>query len=409
MWPNATSFANSDPWIPSHHDAIIQMRPKLLVLDFYERWTVAQAQAQAQNRIGAIAQSSQYHGYADSTAPVFLDYDLAGVVDLTDHVVPPNWAFESSTILPVDPTGAFDMTQLFTAKFAPNYGVADPTNPSQFLTLCQLFEQGLINELWLMTGDETTTRRPPALVEYKQVYDAQNVAIAGSFDGCTGYECVPAGVPHCNVTTRIAYLSPFTGVGCDLVSHSVGIEHTVARRAVPYFSDNAVDFFNDDFTARYGMSFNSWDDLVGTTGWCTASPPAATTPCIAYPSDTSAQGAYPPSGDGGAGGTWTISPFRQGCGTAHFPPNARYKWDYANPQAVASRCEHYNLHDGVGGSDVLDHYSSATETASAPASSDECAGGWQIYYRQNIPGLNNAAFTVDGGAQMKNWWPFLFY
>jgi len=32
----------------------------------------------------------------------------------------------------------------------------------------------------------------------------------------------------------------------------------------------------------------------------------------------------------------------------------------------------------------------------------DCGGGWQIYWRQSMPGPGNAA-------HLKNWWPFLFY
>ena len=38
----------------------------------------------------------------------------------------------------------------------------------------------------------------------------------------------------------------------------------------------------------------------------------------------------------------------------------------------------------------------------------DCMGRWVVYWRQNMPGLDNAALD-DDGRPMKNWWPFLFY
>jgi hypothetical protein len=35
-------------------------------------------------------------------------------------------------------------------------------------------------------------------------------------------------------------------------------------------------------------------------------------------------------------------------------------------------------------------------------------GRWVVYWRQNMPGLDNTALD-DDGHPMKNWWPFLFY
>jgi hypothetical protein len=35
-------------------------------------------------------------------------------------------------------------------------------------------------------------------------------------------------------------------------------------------------------------------------------------------------------------------------------------------------------------------------------------GGFLVWWRQNLPGLHNAALD-DTGAPMKNWWPFLYY
>ena len=218
------------------------------------------------------------------------------------------------------------------------------------------------------------------------------------------------------VTARLAYVSPVVGVDCDLVPRSMGIENTASASPppIPYLTANASDFFNDDFKARDGTTFNSWADLVGqgTGGWCT--PPAAglpASPCISYPSETSVPAVVPTAaGTFPDGSAWTISPFVQGCGTAHFPPNARFQWDYGNTQVVRARCEHYDMHDGPSG-DALVGYSSDMASVAMSTSQfgdDGCGGGWQIYYRQNMPGLHNLAYAADG-SPMKNWWPFLFY
>jgi hypothetical protein len=408
MWPTPSHGANSDPWLVANHDNIAAMQPRLLVLDFYDHMDLQQATQQVLAKIEAIAASSRYHGYSDPTAPAFLNYSLVKVVDLTDHPPPPNSAFESSTLLPVDASGAFDASALFTQAFAAHYGIPDPTTPSRDLTLCQLFEQGVINELWLMTGDEDPPRRPPLMAESKQVYDAQNRPIAGMFAD-TGYEPFPA--LHCKVTARIAYLSPTRGVDCDLVPRSAGIENTTTASppVIPYLSDNARDFFNADFKVRDGATFDSWAELLaqGTNGWCGSQ----ATACITYPSETAVPAALPAaSGTFPDGSSWTMSPFLQGCGTAHFPPNARFEWDYGNTQAVRSRCEHYDLNDGAGG-DVLVAYRSDMASVAALTQQfgdDGCGGGWQVYYRQNMPGLHNGAHAADR-SPMKNWWPFLFY
>lgn len=408
IWPTAAHGANSDPWLATNHDSIVEMQPRLLVLDFYNDMDLQQAQQQVLQKIDAIAESSRYHGYSDPTAFAFLNYVIIKMVDFTDHPPPATWPFESSTLLPTDSTGAFDAGALFTTSFAHNYGFSDPGNPSQSLTLCQLFEQGVINELWLMTGDEGTSRRPPLMAESKQVYDTHNNPVAGVFED-TGYQPFPS--LHCNVTARIAYVSPLRGVDCDLVPRSAGIENTASASppAIPYLNDNASDFFNDDFTVRDGTTFNSWANLVGegANGWCSSE----ATACIAYPSETAVPSPVPTAeGTFPDGATWTMSPFQQGCGTSHFPPNARFEWDYGNTQAVRSRCEHYEMNDGPDG-DVLDRYSSDKESVAVYTQrfgDDGCGGGWQVYYRQNMPGLHNLAHAVDGSS-MKNWWPFLFY
>jgi hypothetical protein len=112
------------------------------------------------------------------------------------------------------------------------------------------------------------------------------------------------------------------------------------------------------------------------------------------------------------GTTWTINPFTSSCGNPDFPPNARQRWDWGttmvpNLTPVMSNCEHFGLGDGINGADALEVYTS-DKVASIDKTFTDCGGGWQIYWRQNIPGWNNPAKTSDG-APMRNWWPLLFY
>ncbi len=144
------------------------------------------------------------------------------------------------------------------------------------------------------------------------------------------------------------------------------------------------------------MQFDGWENVCDST-----SPP----PCVTYTNSTTnsttATGTY------ANGTTWTISPFISACGNTTFPPNARERWDYTNTSPVQSNCEHFGLGDGVNGADAVEPYTSAKVAALDMAYGD-CGGGWQIYWRQNVPGLNNHAKTADG-APMRNWWPLLFY
>ncbi len=392
VWPNALHASNSDPWIVSHHDDIAEMQPRVLVLQFYNFPSgigTQETETIAQSQIDAIADASRYHGYSDATAPVFLQYDLLKIVDLSDHPPPANWQYVSSTQLPVDSSGAFDTNALFTESFAVHYGFIDPSASSRYLTLCELFEDGIINELWLEVGEEGPPRAPGLMMESKQVYDDQNKAIPGQFEPCAGYACLPATVTHCGVSARIAHLSPVRGLGCDLLVRTGGLENT--RLAVPYLQNNALDFINHDFDTREGMEFDSFDDLCGTQPTC-----------VVYPSETIA------TGTNSDGTPWQMDPFVQGCGTSHFPANGRARWDYTNTQSVRSRCEHYRMLDGMNHSDQFDVFSLDKVSAYNQQYGDDCGGGWQVYLRQSVPGLHNAAFAVDG-ARKKYWWPFLFY
>ncbi|MGQ9455606.1 MAG: hypothetical protein ACUVRS_12590 [Armatimonadota bacterium] len=94
-------------------------------------------------------------------------------------------------------------------------------------------------------------------------------------------------------------------------------------------------------------------------------------------------------------------------GNVHFTPNDRSHYDLTNPAPVMSTIEHYRLFDGPDGKDLaepwtIDRFRQYKDLA------PDCMGAWLIYWRQNMPGLDNSC-KDDSGKPMKNWWPFLFY
>jgi hypothetical protein len=388
QWPTADGHhsANSDPWIVAHHDTIALMQPRVLVLNFYNSPPEGVRQT-TEREIAAIAEGSRYHGYSDARAPAFLAYQIAKIVDLTDHPPQVGWSNPSGMQLPVTPGGSFDPLALFSERFSTLYDFIDPVTPTRSLSLCELFEQGVINEVWIEDG-ESGSRHAPFNLERKQVYDTQGQAVASSFAACVGGGgCLQDVI--CGVTVRMAHLDPGRGPGCDLDVRGWGIEGM--STALPAFATDAGAFLNRDFRTRFGVGFDGWENICDQTG-------AA---CVSYPTPTRATGSY-------ANGTsWTIDPFVQGCGNTTFPPNARARYDYTGSTPVQSRCEHFGLGDGVGGADAMEAYT-ADKVAAADQAVPDCGGGWQVYWRQSIPGLNNHALSSTG-RPMRNWWPLLFY
>jgi hypothetical protein len=391
-WPNEISSANSDRWLVEHHDRIEKLRPRVMVLHFFNGMTVEQARAVAENEVAAIREGSRYHGYADPSAPAYIEYQVARVVDLTDHPVPDPraWPHPSSTLVPATPSH-FGYAELFTQRFADYYGFTAPQEPARNLTLCELFETGAVNEVWLLVGEDLAPRRPRQAPERKQVYDDLGNAIPGRFDLCAGNQCfTDEDAVTCRVSVRLFHLNPNAGPGCDL--HVYGNAFESILGSIPYLAVNASSFLNFDFRSRFSTRFNSWYEACLDT---------ANTPCIAYPTPTVATGVY------GDRTRWRIDPFLQGCGNVHFPPNARGEEDYENRTPVQSRCEHFGMRDGPDGQDLPDVYT-ADKVEEYDRQFRGCGGGWQVYWRQNFPGFANKAHAADG-RPMKNWWPFLFY
>lgn len=386
-WPTGDHAANSDPWLVSHHQVITQMQPRVMVLNFNNAAASADAMATAQSQAAAIAEGSRYHGYSDAGAAPFLKPQIVKVVDLTDHPPPAGWTNPSSTLLPTTAMGEFDPTALFTSRFSDYYGYPDETSPSRLLSLCELFEDGYVNEVWIEDG-EAGARRAPLNLERKQAYDDAGEAIPGMFlSGVGGGGSLEV---LCGVTVRMSHLDPARGPGCDLQVRGWGLDAMWDALPGPDAAD-ARTFLNQDFQTRFGVQFDSFSDICDQAG----------DPCVSYPDATTAAGSY-------ADGTgWRISPFTQACGSSRFPPNARERGDFANPQPVNARCAGFGLAGNSDGSDVYAPYSSAT-VASQDAAFPDCGGGWQIYWRQSMPGAGNQAHGANG-RPIKNWWPFLYY
>jgi hypothetical protein len=388
-WPTTSHGANSDPWLVSHRSVITQMRPRVLVLNFQNGVSLDSAKATAMRQVNAIAEGSRYHAYSDASAPVFLQYEIAKVVNLTDATPPSGWANPSSTRLPTTSTGTFDVAALFSSSFTASYGFTDPKDATRMLSLCEAFEQGLVNEVWIQDGELSPARRAPLSLERKQNYDATETAVNGSFAPNAGGGGSLAGVT-CSVTVRFAHLDAARGPGCDLEVRGWEIESMWA--ALPSLSADALAFLNRDFDTRFGVPFDSWDSICD----------PSVTNCIAYPMPDVARASDL------NGTSWTISPFLQGCGSTVFPPNATRRGDNNNATTmVNSRCEHFGLRDGPDGNDAYEPYTFA-KAAALEQQFPDCGGGWQIYWRQSIPGLGTRAKNADG-TTMKNWWPLLFY
>ena len=178
IWPNKESAANSDEWIRLHHSQITQMRPRVLVLNFINGTGTPEAQRKADALIAAIRESSRYHGYRDPKATPFLDYQIFKIANITD----PNPLPESerkdgnSSLYPRVPNWQpgmvnFQYNALFSEEFARYYGVKDPQDAARNLTLGDMVNRGMVNEVWFLAL-QGNFGAPHPCVEIKQAYDA---------------------------------------------------------------------------------------------------------------------------------------------------------------------------------------------------------------------------------------------
>ncbi len=385
VWPSPEGPENGSPWLREHHAELAHIEPRVLVLDVVNKpaSAITTLDKLLDDLVSAFADGSRYHGYADPNAQTFLRYTIDKVVDLKD----PKGAPYPDFWPPETPNG-WDVGQLFTDAFAPRLGYENPDAPGQYLTMCELFERGIINELWI--SSESGSRNVYENQSHLQRYDNDLQPIAGKFNECTnGCFYDPGHHVSCKVSTRIQEINTQRGPGCG--THAAGHAQENLRLSIPYLDVNAARFFRFDLDTRYGIS---QPDLYA----CSYDPGL----CVDFPGPD-----HVVSKELWPGTAFDATGWGTGCGNVHFAANSRAQYDYYTDTPASSSCESYGLGDGPGGTDSVSTYTNAKANG-YDAKHPDCGGGWMVYMGQSMPGLGNKAKSVDGGP-MLNWWPFLFY
>ncbi|HXI56345.1 MAG TPA: hypothetical protein VNO55_09815 [Polyangia bacterium] len=414
-WPNAVSSAASDAWLSANHATIQKLQPRVMVLNFDNTRDNATVTTAVNNIIAGLKEGSRPRGYLDASAPPMLDYQIAKVVDLRDHPAPAGWTKKTSTLLPRRPNPAgfnwgVDYSQFYNGTFAARYGFADPAHPGQFLSLCQLADQGLVHDVWMAFDPDSDPGEASAaeILEWAPVYDASR-AKTGAWDQCAGNGCFDNDVPHCtSASLRIGFINLNRGPGCFIHGHGHGMEHKLSGgfdlpSVAPYFREFA-DF---DLNTKYGLPFDSWYALPADN----PDPPEPNSPCdyIRWTSPSSIEWTNvpkPPVCTTQVQRT-PLNPYAPVCGSVHFPPNARRHYDEFNTFAVLSTCQGWRRHEGTSGRDLARNFSLSTFSQYNSLAPD-CEGGFQVWWRQNMPGF--ASGILDNASQpMLSWFPFLYY
>jgi hypothetical protein len=391
VWPNRVSFRNSDDWIWKNHDQIRKMRPRVLVLNFANDVDMPGIRERTEKLIRALAESTRYHGFEDPSAPAFLQYQVAGYVDMRDTPPAPDRAKRNSTLFPVKPNPPKDFfcdySKFYTDDFARRYGFPDPRKPGRFLNLDELINSGIVHELWFYAIHEYEKGWPAnEVIEDKQYYDENCRPIPGKHGAAgNGHDDT---FPWSGRSFRMAFFNPHRGTGCQMENFAHGLEGYANEDAIAYYMPYFREFAGLDLDKRYHVPFSSLYRM-----------PYDKQNVVSYPTKTSMKVSF-------EGKDYTIDPYIAG-GNAHWPPGGRQQYDLDSPFTVASFLENYRMHNGPDGKDKVEDFNKDKFGRYRDVAPD-CMGAWIVYWRQCMPGLDNKAVD-DHGKPMKNWWPFLFY
>jgi hypothetical protein len=389
-WPNTTSRANSDPWLAQNHDRIKVMRPRLLLVNFSNEHARDHLDRLAKRITDALADSTRYHGYDDPAAPAFLRYEVFKFVDLRDA----DRTSGNSRLIPVKnpaATSGFNMKyrDYFSDAFAKLVGVPDPRDPARFLRLDELLDGGYVHEVWFF--ESGNVKAVPHVGSYEVVEEKPRYTDAFARKGAEWVQAGNGGDPDQPWTgrsVRIGCVNASRGPGCFLESLAHGMERTATSGAIPYFTRYFHEYADFNLNARYKLPFR---DLYGVNYAAKQ---------IQYPDEKTAVLSH-------GGKEYRVEDYVPVGGSAHFPPNARGHYDLDNDRPVLCTMADWRIGSGPGGKDVARPYTRDVIRNNRDLYPD-CMGPWLVYWRQNMPGLGNRQ-KADGGAPMKNWWPFLFY
>jgi hypothetical protein len=359
IWPNADSAVNGDPWLVEQHDELRRMRPRVLGVNFVHGLSSADARQQLETLSAVLAESSRWKGYRDPTAPIFLDYEIGEIVDFTE---PAGRVDRNSARFPREDNGLhLDYRELY-----------------ELLDLSARVERGDVHEVWLL-ADHTDHTWPWETVEVKASYD-DSFRPTGGFEPYAG-NSGGHGAPWIGRSLRILFVNFARGVGCAMESLGHSLERMATCGALPYYERYFREYAMLDLDRRYGLPFESLY-LKGPAN-------------VDYPSPCTLQ--YRRG--------WRkhrVEDYVPAGGNVHFMPNGRFDYDLDGAGPVQSTIETWRQPDAQARPwtpAVLDAFREL-----AP----DCMGRWVVYWRQNMPGLDNTALD-DEGRPMKNWWPFLFY
>jgi hypothetical protein len=397
VWPDGDCAASSDPCLMELHGRIVQLRPRVLALNFVNLRSMAEMHSQLAEVSEGSAAASRHHGYSDPWAEPALAYDLAYEIDLRDEVPPDGWPYNNSTLFPredpVEGYWSFDYERLFTREFADLYAIPDPDDPSRNLDLCELATAGLVHEVWIYGDQDVPDASAAELLELKPYYDEDRRRIDFPMNRCAGNGCFDDEdlIPDdCTSTIRISWFNNTRGPGCFMENFGHGFESIGAGdpRQLPTLSRDFMRFANFELDVRHGLPFDSW--YVCPYG----------EPCLSYPSTTSVS--YDVSGL-----TGTIDPYDPVCGNVHFIPNGRQHYDLESPVPVLTTCEGFGLHENDDGSDMVRPFTTASFDEYRDLAHD-CMGAYLVYWMQSFPSHGSGA-TDDEGRPILSWWPYLYY
>jgi hypothetical protein len=272
------------------------------------------------------------------------------------------------------------------------------------LTLCGLFEKGIINEVWCMASSDPKCGETQ---EAKQVYKADGTKVADRIVNVSNGDSITS--LGCKVTARITDFNSGRGSGCHQHAMGHAWERYMDSDAVPQLGKQASRFLNWDLDIRADAPFQNFYSACSSNA-------IQLTDCIVWDSNIRARSGA------SASRSFDIADMSGGCGNAHFYANTTgtYSYDAKTPDPeVLTSCENYGMHNGPGGKDLTTPYTNAMTDefygrsssdcpVDRPACDDDCGGHGTTYLYQNFPGPGTQA-TNDDGTPMHNWWVYLFY